>query len=99
MILYINIKRMLCCKYANELYHRYHYKFVLMTHVSLVPDKCTPDFWLKYAIKKFFARFFLRKLLKISNNWYIIYFLLEIFNSFGENLARKFFNSAFDLTT
>ena len=61
MILYINIKRMLCCKYTNELIPPYHYKFVLMTHVLLVPDKCTPEIHPKYAIKKIFLAGFFSK--------------------------------------
>ena len=72
MILYINIKRVLCCKYTNELYPRYHYKFVLMTHVLLVPDKCTPEICPKLLLKKFSRQIFLRKLLKNSKNRYII---------------------------
>ena len=45
-------------------YTPYHYKFVLMTHVLLVPDKCTPDFSPKYTIKKFFSPDFSPKAVK-----------------------------------
>ena len=63
-----------------------------MTHVLLVPDKCTPDFWPKTPLKKFFSRDFypilpyiknyVEKLLKISNNWYIIKYIVNIWPSY-----------------
>ena len=51
------MKCMTCYKYAHELHPRYHYKFVLMTHVLLVPDKCKSVFWPNLPLKKFLARF------------------------------------------
>ena len=39
----IDIKCMTCFKYYMN-YTPYHYKFVLMICVLLVPDKCIPDF-------------------------------------------------------
>ena len=62
-----------------------------MTHVLLVPDKCTPEIGRKYANKKFFSPDFspkhiyvvrLNLLLNFPNNWYII----KIYSKYLANL-------------
>ena len=53
-------------------YTPYHYKFVLMKCVLLVPDKFVPEIHPKMPLKKFLAPDFSLKLLKNYKNWYII---------------------------